>query len=635
MNETLPRLTLPALQPSVVGPRGPAWYGRLTLPPAIVCLALVSMLSTWVVIIHRYGASWPFWDELDYLPQTLGGQPLSWEILWAHHNGHRLLLPKLVYFGLMKASGQQPAVLMYLSATLLTCSTSVVILALRRARGQTYALDTVLILTALSLSQYQNLLWAFQIYLTMSASLVLLVIALAIGTGGTKVLSQIILIGVIATLLPFCGGLGMGLAPGLFVWLIVNGLVYSVLGVEPHRRTFATWSCALGLIACGVWGIVVHGLPPSTAVQQAHNAVRSWAAVGASLSGLYHMNIEVFSTAFLPESIDKGLPLPYRGEIWGHFGLFLFVSGAIILLNTWVRRPQERLRIAGLAGCVMGGVSLILVLYIARGVYGLGAGAVPRYATLAMPLLMIAIAIYDLLAPELLRRAALLVVGAAHLTLIYGPHGNLAMLHAFARTEHDRALAAIEELSRPSGTTVEELAGHFGDALYGPGDARQVPSFIEFMAVHRIGPFRTVPVMPRRIATWNASPFLLRADAVSGATWNGRTAVKAFNTFGVITEGFATPTPISALRFTFRFKSTSADAVSLFVFWHLPGDPTVPVGARQVRWECAPDPTVQTGIVYIFDSVERIDIGLSRGFTEWELLNSEQLEPAVMATRPH
>jgi hypothetical protein len=150
------------------------------------------------------------------------------------------------------------------------------------------------------------------------------------------------------------------------------------------------------------------------------------------------------------------------------------------------------------------------------------------------------------------------------------------------------------------------------------------------MAKYRIGPFRAVPVIPPRIVSWNSSPFPLTAHAVSGATWDGRTAVKSFDTFGVISVLLAKPTPISALQFTFRFKSPATDAVSVFISWDPPGTRVFGSARHDVRWLCSPSNTiVQTGIVYIFSTVARIDIGLSTGFTEWELLNSEHLEPTV------
>jgi hypothetical protein len=276
-------------------PKSLYWYGQLMLPPAVVWSTLLAMLLTWIVVIHRYAADWPFWDELSYLPHTVGAQPLSWELLWAHHNGHRLVIPKLVYFGAVKISGYQPIVLMYVSAALLAFGTGCVSIALRRARGRMHLLDAALILAALSLSQYHNLLWAFQIYVTMSGALVLLAIAMAINVHRTTDRRQIVLIGAITTLLPFFGGLGMGIAPGLFLWLLGIGLIYFVRGVDRNDRTFAAWSFAAGLIAVGAWGLAVYALPPSTALQTTHDAVRSWAAFRSFVSHLYGTSVEVFS----------------------------------------------------------------------------------------------------------------------------------------------------------------------------------------------------------------------------------------------------------------------------------------------------------------------------------------------------
>ena len=614
--------------------RSPWWfrYGQVTPASVAVWTTLLAMLVIWIVTIRRFAAVWPFWDELSYLSYTVGAQPLTWELLWAHHNGHRILVPKLVYFGVMKVSGYQPTVLMYISAVCLALGAGCVIAALRRARGRMHLLDAVLIFAALAFSQYYNLLWAFQIWVTLTGALVLVAIALAVNIRSSADRRPIMLTGAVAALLPFFGGPGMGMAPGFFLWLLGTGLTYLVSGVDRQDRTFAACSLASGVIAAGAWSLAVYGLPPSSALQTIRDALQSWAAFSAFMSQVYGTTVEFFSTPFLPESMYKGWPFPYDGSTWGHLGLFLLVSVAVILSAAWIRRPRERLRVSAISACLLAFVMLTLVLYFSRGIYGPTAGVSARYSTVAMPLLVLAIVTYGLYAPRLLRITVLLTIATATLVLLYGPYGNLAKLGALARQERDSAVAFERELARPGGTTIEELAGHFSAPLFEPGDARQVPGFIQLMAEHRVGPFRAVPVIPPRVSTWNTSPFPLRADTAYGVRWDGRTAVKSSGVHGVIGMRLPEPIRLSALRLTFRVKSPSVGAANIFVSWHAPGTRRAD-SIHPIRWGYPiSDSLVQTGTAYIFSTVDRLEIGLGGGFTEWELLGSERLEPIATTT---
>ncbi len=241
------------------------WYGRAIWQPAVIWGTLVAMLAAWLVIIHRYAARWPFWDELSYLSRTVGAEPITWELLWTDHNGHRILIPKLVYFGFMKASGYQSIGIMYFSVILLTFGIGCVLMSVRRTRGRMIWIDASLILAALAFSQYENLLWAFQLPFTMAATLVLLAIAAAVGTRHNRDQRILFLMGGIGAILPYFGGQGMGMAPGIFVWLLAVGVIYLVRGKTREERVFAATSLGCGIAAAAAWCVAIHGLPPSPA----------------------------------------------------------------------------------------------------------------------------------------------------------------------------------------------------------------------------------------------------------------------------------------------------------------------------------------------------------------------------------
>src|SRR5262249_37807573 len=159
---------------------------------------------------------------------------------------------KLVYLGLMKLSDSRPVVLMYVSSAMVTCAIGCVVLAVRRARGQTYMLDRVDRCGSLVESVQQLPLGVPDLPHHVGGPCLIL-LALAVSVRRTTDSRQVVLIGAITTLLPLCGGLGMGVAPGLFVGLLGIGVIYFRPGGDPHDRTFAAWSFAVGLIASYAW----------------------------------------------------------------------------------------------------------------------------------------------------------------------------------------------------------------------------------------------------------------------------------------------------------------------------------------------------------------------------------------------
>jgi len=605
------------------------WYFKSMAQPLFIWASLAVMLFAWMFSIHKYGTNWPFWDELSYLQYVVGAKPITWDMLWATHNGHRILIPKLIYIGIMKASRYQPLAVVYLNPFFLIFGILCIIFALRSARGRMRWMDAAVIFAVLAFSQYENLLWAFQLTLILSASLILIIIAAATAIRDRTDRLMILVIGAATALLPFCGGQGMSTAPGFFLWLLGVGLIYLIRGKDRADRRFAIYSLASGAVAAAAWCISVHGLPPSPAAQSLHEMFQSWSAFSSSVSRLYVTTLELFSTPFLPESMNSYLPFFYRGRTWGVFSLLLFLSAALILLASWIRRPKERLRISAISACMVAFVLLTLILYLSRGVYGPGAGAVGRYSTVAMPLLVIVIVAYLLYAPRLIRAAIPFVIAVATVFLLYGIHGNLQKLRDFTDLERTGYRDFKHELQRPGGTTIEELAAHFEAPLYAPGDSRPVPEFIQLMADHHVGPFRGNHVVPPHIASWQASPLELHFISANYSTWNGASALKSADVTSWLTFALDKPTPLFALRLTFRVKSPTQDSVLISVA-HYQSGISLPDPNHHARLALIPSDTeTQIATFYIFSTVDRIDVNLGAGVTQWDLLKCERLEPAA------
>ncbi len=216
-----------------------------------------------------------------------------------------------------------------------------------------------------------------------------------------------------------------------------------------------------------------------------------------------------------------------------------------------------------------------------------GGDAVPRYSTVAMPLIVMALVTYLLYAPKILRMIVPVAIGAATLVLLGGQYGNVEKLRAFSNMERDGYRAFSEEIRRPGGTTIEELCAHFSGPLFGPGDVRSLPEFIGLMAAHEVGPFRGTHIIPGHITEWRASPLNLHAsDPQYGVNWDGTRATKSAEAFGVLTLATDKPLALSAIRLTFRVKPSSLHQVDVELAWNqAAGDPLH--FNHEVRWICA------------------------------------------------
>src|SRR5262245_3824925 len=66
-----------------------------------VWLAWIVCAVVLVVWTMRFASKLPFQDDMLMAPFVDPARPLTWDMLWAQHNEHRIPLPKLVYVALV------------------------------------------------------------------------------------------------------------------------------------------------------------------------------------------------------------------------------------------------------------------------------------------------------------------------------------------------------------------------------------------------------------------------------------------------------------------------------------------------------------------------------------------------------
>jgi hypothetical protein len=59
-----------------------------------------------MVLAWCEGRNVPRWDEWENVPYVAREEPITWGWLWSLHAQHRFVIPRLVYMGVLRATGQ-------------------------------------------------------------------------------------------------------------------------------------------------------------------------------------------------------------------------------------------------------------------------------------------------------------------------------------------------------------------------------------------------------------------------------------------------------------------------------------------------------------------------------------------------
>jgi hypothetical protein len=165
-------------------------------------------------VIWRQGPLPPWSDDWNMIPVIAGDRPLDLAWLFAQHNEHRIVLPKLVFVGVSLMSRADYRWLILVNLALLSVTAALFILTARKVRGRTRATDAFLPLLMLHLGQ-GALSWGFQFQFVSATVLSsgLLMLLLWQDSCFTPLASGLAAAGLL--LLPLCGGNGLLYVPVL------------------------------------------------------------------------------------------------------------------------------------------------------------------------------------------------------------------------------------------------------------------------------------------------------------------------------------------------------------------------------------------------------------------------------------
>lgn len=339
----------------------PAWPWR-------VWFALIALpLAVLAVLVARFGVDMPFgdqWMAISPLFEKHTAGTLSAADFFAQHNEHRLLVPKLVFFGLGLLTHWNVRVETALTLLVLA-GISANLWQMLRVGGwrDTPAARGVFFLMALLLfttSQHENLLWGFQFHFVLA----------------------ILLFSAICWLAPtlrapwnFCvtGGLAgaatFSVASGAVCWVLAVPLLWCASPPRRARKAWAGYAIAgAATIAAYFWTFERGAELPRLAgvLQDPGRAVRYFCAyLGGPFAGGTAMDAAGVATSI---------------------GAILLLAGSVVCVGAWRVLPRTEFRARALPWLALAAFGLANAAMSAAGRAGFGVGQAltSRYATYAL-----------------------------------------------------------------------------------------------------------------------------------------------------------------------------------------------------------------------------------------------------------
>lgn len=448
--------------------------------------AAMTLMGLWLA--GRYALTMPYGDEWTLLPTATGHRPVTLDWLWSQHNEHRLFLPKLIYVGIGAVSRWDFRAAAFCSVLALSGLSLLMVLAAAAARRRIRITDAVFPLALLHWGHYLNLLWGFQVTYVTSVVLVGVLLTLIARCGGRLSLWSAVTAAVCLVGLTLCGMEGLVYVPAMACWLVLAGIGRWRDG-QPRARAAGGLTIGLAVLPMILLGLYFVGYSRST--PQA-----AWPGPAASMrTGL--------------QFTANGLG-PAAKEVWPISGILLLAGcawGVWLAARAYRRRPQQRDRAAGFLCFLAAAVGLAVAIGVGRSGYGPESGFMPRYVTLAVPLLCCIYLLGEAYATPVvsgrLRRVFLMVMCVAAAV-----NARKGLPRAADLTAPVRALEADVRLGIPPRFLAVRHCRQRGFAA----SQAALTRLLQTLRQARLGPYRKLPVQPasaglkiRRLAQLHSS----------------------------------------------------------------------------------------------------------------------------------
>jgi hypothetical protein len=437
---------------------------RATSLGTIAIWLAMTLAGLWLV--SRYGLKMPFADEWCWLGRVTGEEPVTWSWLWAQHNEHRIVLPRLIYLGLGRLSGFDFRAAPYFDVVVLSGLSLLMMGAARFGRGAPSWYDSVFPLVLLQWSPYSDLIWGFQLAFVISVSLTTAALLPILSCRSR--LSVRMAVPVTACLLGagLCGANGLAYLPPVAGWLLLATLWPPVEGGRASRKGRLLLGC-LALALAGFCILYFMGF-----TRPAHHAAAPSTAAALRTTA-----------EFLAGSLG------WAGKMSWPVSGFLVLAGCglatLLLLRAFIRRPEERLRAAGLLAWLAGTFLLAAGIGCGRAFLGPGAGLVDRYMLLSAPLLCFFSLVWNAYASprwggRLQGVLLLLVFVSVLIGVRKGPRYAADIVVPLQALERDAQ----------AGFPAATLAVRYGDRFAFGATLEAFSRHLEMLRIARLGPYR-------------------------------------------------------------------------------------------------------------------------------------------------
>jgi hypothetical protein len=212
--------------------------------------------------LYRYGRNIPVVEDWLLVPAITGNENIP-DWLWRQNSEHRVPLPKLILFGLLKLTHGDFRVGAYFNILIVGAASALMISGLRHLRGGTTRIvDAFVPLTLLHMGHWENFSWSWQLTQTFACVLILLMILTTVLRPYFDNARSAIFGGLGLVCLPLCGAPGMLASTFFGPWLTyctIRNHSLARKGTVPRWISMFLFSCVL--IAATLAIFYLRGLP--------------------------------------------------------------------------------------------------------------------------------------------------------------------------------------------------------------------------------------------------------------------------------------------------------------------------------------------------------------------------------------
>src|SRR5262245_13613603 len=410
----------------------------------------LAMFVPGLMYVGRYALVTPYVDEWGFVPVLFGERPAGpW--LWELHNEHRFPLPRLLYLGLFRLSGdlRTGCWVSFLAISLVAAG---LMRLARSVRGRPHIADAVFPLLLMHTGQGENLYMGYQMVFMLTAALAAALLAVIVQTAGGNQFRRGLQATILGWLLLTCGAAGLAYGAAAAAWVVYLAVRAPMSG----RRRIALLSLAAATplyVALYFQGYVRPSHHPPSA-------------------GLY----ESAQIGLQAQAMALG---PAATGIWPVIAVLIVLVGLIVAALLALRLRSDQLRAVGLLLFLAAAAAVTFGIGWGRSGFHAAMGFAWRYAWVTAPAVWVAYFTW------------LLWGGRVS---VYGPVGLLVTAAVVAPVNTVSGFLDAENRVRPTeaawesdvraGMSAAELVRKYHPE-YGPGAQTKMVEALRLMRAHR------------------------------------------------------------------------------------------------------------------------------------------------------